>query len=439
MLRRSKATSRETFLCLGTYAEAHVGLVYPWPGSYPLAIQFLTLHIGCATIGEGEEGLSAFCMTSQGSPRERPAWVEVDLTAIRHNISCIRCHVGPGCSVMAVVKANAYGHGLLRVAEAALEAGADCLGVALLSEAIALRQAGCSAPIVVLGMALECEAEDFVAYEVCASLDSEAVASAFSTVAQRMGKVARVHVKVDTGMGRAGVPASEVVPLLRRLATLPHLAVEGVFTHFATADEADLRFARAQAVLFQHVLESLRGEGIWPRFRHAANSAAIVRLPEAHHNLVRPGLMLYGLSPFPQRNGCPPIRPALSLKARLVSVKKLPQGTGVGYGHAYVMERPGRIAIVPLGYGDGFSWHNSNCGAVLLHGARAPIRGRICMDSFMVEVTDIPQAQVGDEVVILGKQGTEEITAEEIAARTRTIPYETVSALTERLPRHYVG
>ncbi|MBI3947383.1 MAG: alanine racemase, partial [Armatimonadetes bacterium] len=305
----------------------------------------------------------------------RPAWVEVDLAAIRHNVRCACERVGAGCGVMAVVKANAYGHGLREVAAAALDAGAARLGVAVLDEAVALRRAGCAAPILALGMALASDAEELVAHDVAAALSDFTAAEALAAAARRQGKAACAHLKVDSGMGRAGVPAGGALALLRRLRSLAGLTVEGIFTHFATADEPDLGFAREQAVLFQECLDRARAAGVLPPVAHAANSAAILRLPQARHSLVRAGLVLYGIPPFPGAESRVPIRPALRLKARLVSVKDLPCGAGVGYGRAYVMERPGRIAIVPLGYGDGFSRHNSNRGDVLLHGRRAPIRG----------------------------------------------------------------
>lgn len=367
----------------------------------------------------------------------RPAWIEVDLAAIDSNLRRIREHVGSGCGVLAVVKANAYGHGLVSVARAALDAGAVGLAVACLPEAWALRAAGLTAPILVLGMAMADEAEEALALDVASSFCSRPVAEAFSAAAVRRGAKARLHLKVDTGMGRAGVAVEEAPALLREIRALPGLSVEALFTHFATADEPDLEFACEQLRQFHRCMAVMRREGTLPAQAHAANSAAVLRLTEAYHSFVRPGLMLYGIPPYPEAERQLALRAALSLKARLVSVKSLPRNAGVGYGHSYRMEHPGRIAIVPLGYGDGFSRHNSNNGQVLLRGRRVPIRGRICMDQFMVDVTDVPEAAVGDEVVLIGRQGDEAITADEVARRTGTIAYETVAALTERLPRRY--
>ncbi|HOM82344.1 MAG TPA: alanine racemase [Armatimonadota bacterium] len=367
----------------------------------------------------------------------RPAWVEVDLAAIQHNVRAIQSHTHSRCSVLAVVKANAYGHGLVEVARASLRAGAFGVATALVSEARALRDAGVEAPILVLGTPLASEAEEYVAYEIAASIGDYDLARAFSEAARRQGKTAHVHLKVDTGMGRCGVRAEDAPDLLRRILSLPALSVEAASTHFSTADAPDLDYAQEQVAAFHTCLQRMRASGIRPPRAHAANSAAILRLPEVHHDFVRPGLLLYGIPPYPGAETVLGVRPALSLKARIVSVKSLRQGECVGYGLAYRMARDGRIAIVPLGYADGFSRRNSNNGEVLLRGRRVPIRGRICMDQFMIEVTDVPEAQVGDEVVLLGQQGSETITAAEIAGRTETIEHEVLAALASRLPRIY--
>lgn len=367
----------------------------------------------------------------------RPAWVEVDLAAIQHNVRAIQSHTHSRCGVLAVVKANAYGHGLVEVARASLRAGAFGVATALVSEARALRDAGVEAPILVLGTPLASEAEEYIAHETTASIGDYDVARAFSEAARRQDKTARMHLKVDTGMGRCGVRAEEAPDLLRRILSLPALTVDAVSTHFSTADAPDLDYAQEQAAAFHACLRRLQASGILPPRAHAANSAAILRLPEVHHDFVRPGLLLYGIPPYPGAETVLGMRPALSLKARIVSVKSLRQGECVGYGLAYRMVRAGRIAIVPLGYADGFSRRNSNNGEVLLRGRRVPIRGRICMDQFMIEVTDVPEAQVGDEVVLLGRQGGETITAAEIAGRTETIEHEVLSTLAVRLPRIY--
>lgn len=367
----------------------------------------------------------------------RPAWVEVDLAAIRKNVRALQGHVGSGCGVLAVVKANGYGHGLVEAARASLQAGASGVAVALISEALALRGAGIDAPILVLGTPLAGEAEEYVAHDVAGSIGSFDLARAFSAAAQRTGRTARVHLKVDSGMGRGGVLAADAVETLRRVLALPAVTVEAASTHFATADDPDPGFAREQAATFHDCLRRMRVERVLPPRAHAANSAAILRLPEVHHDFVRPGLLLYGIPPYPGAEMELAVRPALSLKARIVSVKPLRAGGCVGYGLAYRMEREGRIAIVPLGYADGFSRRSSNNGEVLVRGRRVPIRGRICMDQFMVDVTDLPEARVGDEVVLLGEQGAEAITAAEIAGRTGTIEHEVLSTLSVRLPRVY--
>ncbi len=369
----------------------------------------------------------------------RPAWVEVDLAAIRHNVSQVREFIGPRCAVLAVAKANAYGHGLVEVSQVCLEAGAAGLGVALLTEAVALRDAGIGAPVLVLGAPLDSEAADLVAHDITVLVDSRAQGEALSAAAARLGKVARVHVKVDTGMGRRGAVPDDVPELLQHLLALPYLAVEAIATHFATADEPDAAFALQQLAEFDRCLSQARALCGSPLLGHAANSAATLRLPAAHHDMVRPGLLVYGVPPYPGSERVVALRPAMRLVSRIVSVRDMPAGTPVGYGCTYRMEHAGRVAIVPLGYADGFSRRNSNTGDVLLRGRRVPIRGRICMDQFMVDVTDLPEARVGDEVVLLGRDGGEEITVQEIADRTGTITHETLAALTCRLPRRYGG
>lgn len=371
------------------------------------------------------------------------SWVEVDLEAIAHNVRALRRAVGPRTSVLAVVKANAYGHGAAPVARAALAAGAAGCAVANLSEALALRRAGIPGLILVIGHTPGELAAEALAHEVTATVFDLATARAFSAAALAAGRPARVHVKVDTGMGRLGALPADAGALLESLAGLPGVVVDGLFTHFSCAD-CDDGYTREQLACFLPI--ALRhGQG---RLVHAANSAGALAYPEARFDAVRAGLAMYGMNPFaPAR--CAPggralpalddLRPALAWKARLSQVKALPDGHGVSYGATYRCAGERRVAAAPVGYGDGFRRGPQHAGYVLVRGARAPILGRVCMDQVIVDVTEVPGAQAGDEVVLLGAQGGERITAEDVAERTGTINYEVTTAITARPERRYVG
>jgi len=366
---------------------------------------------------------------------ERPTWVEIDLEAIAQNVRRIVEWVGPEVKVLAVLKADGYGHGAIKVARTALNNGATWLGVACLSEAIALRQAGISAPILILGFTPPWQARETVLHEVTATIFSLDVAQALSRAALDLGRQAHVHIKVDTGMGRLGLLPDEVVSFATQVASLPGIDLDGIFTHFSSADEADLSYTLWQIERFNRVLGALRAQGIIPRHIHAANSAAILRLPQSHYNMVRLGLLMYGLSPSPEVP-CPPgFRPALSFKCQVAQVKELPVGSYIGYGRAFRTTRPSRIAVIPVGYADGFRRGPRNWGEVLVRGQRAPIVGRVCMDQTMIDVTDIPGVQQGDEVVLIGSQGEERITVDDVAKRLGTINYEVISEILARVPR----
>jgi len=382
----------------------------------------------------------------------RPAWVEVDLAAIRENVSAVQGYVGPAARVLAVVKADAYGHGLADAARAALEGGAAMLGVAIPEEATALREAGIAAPTLVMGCTLPYQAEQIIAAGASAVASYPEAARALAAAARAGHTRARVHVKVNTGMGRVGVRWHEAVDFIRLVAEMPDLKLEGIMTHFATADEEDLAPARAQLARFLAVLDEAAAHGINPRFRHAANSAAISFLPGAHFNLVRPGLLTYGIPPVPMAADYPddarpaagdrllPVtpRPALSLKARVAQVNHLPAGDAVGYGLTYRARRDSIFALLPLGYADGLSRALSNRGWALVRGQRARIAGRVSMDQTLLDVTDIPGVRVGDEAVLIGEQGDQRITAWEVGLAMGSIAYEALTSLGARLPRVYL-
>jgi alanine racemase len=376
--------------------------------------------------------------------QDRAAWMEVDLGAIAGNLSRLRRQVAPA-TVMAVLKADAYGHGALRVARTAIQHGAAMLGTAVLSEAATLRAHGISAPILVLGYTPAWQARDVARLEVAVCLYSRDLAQSLSRAALALQRPpVSVHLKVDTGMHRLGLLPDEVLPFAQEVRALPGVRIEGLFTHFATADDADLAPTRRQLQRFVRVLEEWERAGLpRPRYVHAANSAAALRLPESRFDLVRTGIALYGLRPSPDVPLPEGFRPALALKTQLAQVHDLPAGEPVSYGGTWVAPRPSRIGVLPIGYADGFRRGPRTWGEVLLRGRRVPLVGRVCMDMSMVDVTDVPGARAGDEVVLIGsqegEQGPAQITADEVAARLGTSSYEVVSQILARIPREVTG
>ncbi|MEN6478555.1 MAG: alanine racemase [Anaerolineales bacterium] len=365
----------------------------------------------------------------------RPAWLEIDMEAVAGNVRILRELIGPEVALMAVLKGDAYGHGAIRVGRTALNNGATALGVASLNEAVALRDAGIEAPILILGYLPPWEAREAVAQGIAVALYDRQVARALSRAAQDLGRPAVAHLKVETGMGRLGVQPEEVAGLVQEALGLPGLAIEGIFSHLATADEPDLSYARWQQARFERAIQAARAVGCRPRWVHLANSAATLRLPEARYNLVRPGIALYGLAPsaaVPLPEG---MRPAMQFKCQVAQVRWIDAGASVGYGRSFVASQPTRVAVIPVGYADGFRRGPRNWGEVLVRGQRAPLLGNVCMDQTMIDVTAIPGVRAGDEVVLIGRQGQEAITAEDVAARLGTIHYEVISALLARVPR----
>jgi len=371
------------------------------------------------------------------------AWVEIHLSAIGHNVGRVVELVGPGVDVLAVVKDDAYGHGAFRVAQAALDHGATWLGVASPNEGISLRRSGIREPILVLGWTPPWQAENTVGNDLVATVFAIEGAAALSQAAGHLGRTACVHIKVDTGMGRLGLLPDEVLPFLRRVSRLPALQVDGIFTHMASADDADLSYTRRQLGRFGEVLSALRGEGLLPPHIHAANSACIFRLPESRYNLVRLGLAMYGLDPSPHA-ACPTgFVPALAFKCRVTQLRDLPRGSYIGYGCTFRTRRASRVAVLPVGYAHGFRRGPANWGWVLVNGERAPILGRVCMDQSMIDVTDIcggeaGGVQPGDVAVLIGAQGSDCITADEVASRLGTINYEVITQVSARLPRLFL-
>jgi len=369
---------------------------------------------------------------------ERPTWIEVDLGAIANNTALIKSLVGPRVSVLACLKANAYGHGAVNVARTVLRHGAHRVGVAMVSEAKELREAGIHVPLHVLGETPYWQMYEAVYLDLVVTLCTLESARVLSHIARTLGKTVKVHVKIDTGMGRLGLYAEDIgkiVALVREIVQLPSLDLEGIFTHFAMADAADKRYTCMQIDRFHRVLRVLEAENLRPSLVHAANSAALLSMPETFFDLVRPGIALYGLDPSSETRLPEGFRPALSFKTRVAHVKMVPVGESIGYGYTFTAKRPTRVATLPVGYADGFRRAPYNWGTVLIHGQEAPIRGRVCMDQCMIDVTHLPQTRIGDEVVLIGRQGSATLTAEEVSQRLGTISYEVIAGLLARVPR----
>jgi alanine racemase len=363
----------------------------------------------------------------------------VDLAALEHNYRQLRRLCGPQVKMLAVVKADAYGHGLLPVARKLAATGVDYLGVGSLEEGLMLRRAEISLPVLLLLGILPEEAERAVGADLEVALFRQDVAQALSEAAGNQGKKARVHLKVDTGMGRLGVLPQEVLPFLAGLKKMRHLKVMGLISHMAVADQADKTYTHKQLQEFTSLLAAARAEGWKLPLSHIANSAALWELPEAHLGLVRPGLMLYGSPPSPDRPPPVPLQPVMSLAARVLQVKRLPPGSSISYGCTYTTPDWCDLAVLPVGYCNGYSRLNSNRGEVLIHGRRAPIRGRVCMNLTMVEVTGIPEVKEGDRAVFLGRDRDEHLSAEELAGWAQTISYEVFCALGTANLRRYTG
>lgn len=364
---------------------------------------------------------------------ERPTWVEIDVEALAHNTRVLRdvCRV----PIMAILKADAYGHGAARVARVALSNGADAIGVACLSEAKVLREVGITAPILVLGYTPAWQVREAVRAEVACALFGWEEAEALSRAATALGKTAYAHVKVDTGMARLGLSPVETLEFMQRLPKLKNLEVQGIFTHFGSADDADKSYAYAQLERFTQLLQGLEQAGLRPPLAHAANTAAALSMPETRLDMVRIGIGLYGLSPSPEVPLPVGIKPVLSLKTTVAQVKQVQPGTYIGYGRYHLAQQPQTIAVIPVGYADGFRRAPRNWGEVLVRGRRCPIVGSVCMDQAMIDVTLVPGVKKGDEVVLIGKQGEANIGAEEVAERLGTISYEVVSVILARVPR----
>jgi len=369
-------------------------------------------------------------------------WAEIDLTAIKHNIKILKNLIPENTKFMAVVKADAYGHGAVKVAQTAIQNGADMLGVARLHEAQELRNAGITAPILIFGFIFPDQAETVANLDLTATIYDPNIAKQLSIQACKKSITITAHLKIDTGMGRLGIlsnPKNESISKIKEIINLPNLDIQGIYTHFASADSLDKSYSENQINVFTDILNQLKRQGIEFKTKHAANSAAIINFPQSHFDLVRAGLAMYGLYPnlAMKNSGKINLKPALKLKAIITSMKKVPRGFNISYGMTYRTKNETTIATVPIGYADGFSRLLSSKGCMLVNGKRAPIVGRICMDQTVIDIGLMSDAKIGDEVVIIGSQGKETITAEEVALKASTINYEIVSSLTARVPKFY--
>jgi len=369
---------------------------------------------------------------------QRPAWTEIDLGRLRHNLQIIRRDLPPAVKWLAVVKDEAYGHGALDVARLALETGAWGLGLSTLEEATHLRDAGITAPLLLLGERQEAELEWCVAHNLTVCVNEPHNVRALARLAASFEKRVPVHLKINTGMSRYGVRWDEAQPILEQIVAEKSLRLEGVMTHFAQSDEADKTFAQLQLARFEDVLRLLEQAGIPVQLRHCCNSGGFLDLPQAHLDMVRTGILMYGVFPSMVCRKIAGIEPVMSVKARIAAIQTLKPGEVVGYGMRYTAATRRRIAILPIGYGDGFP-RVRNEGGALIHGRRAPLVGGVAMDAITVDVTDIPQAQMWDEAVIMGRQGDEEITVRDIATLKKTVTYDVLTNWRLRLRRQAVN
>lgn len=364
-------------------------------------------------------------------------YATIDLAALGQNLSRIRERLSPNSHIMAVVKANAYGHGAVEVARALRDAGVTRLAVASVQEGVALREAGIDGDILVLGALLDQQLTELLSNRLTPVVTDQRLLPQLATEGEAAKKPLPIHLKVDTGMGRLGLAPSEWATFLETFPRWKSLRLEGCMTHLADSDGNDSSHTEQQLKMFHGLLEQLEQRGIKPPCVHVANSAAIMRYPHSHFSLVRPGIMLYGYHTLPPSVSCPALQPVLSLHTTVMQLRTIKPGETVSYNRTFVANRPSTIAILPIGYADGYSRQLSNKGFVLIGGKRAPIVGLICMDMTMVDVTDIPGVRVGDCVTLIGRQGQEAILADEIAQWTGTIPYETLCAIGPRIPRVY--
>lgn len=366
---------------------------------------------------------------------DRGAWAEINLDAVAHNVKIAKQNLAKNTKLCAVVKADAYGHGAVAVAREAEKNGADFLAVALLQEGLELREAGITLPILVLGSLQPGAANVVVQFDISHAVFDEERLYALNDAAVKLNKKAKIHIAIDTGMHRIGVHVKDAGKFAALAASLPGIDIEGIFSHFATADADDKAYAAHQFERFQEALEAIKAEGIKVPLAHIANSAALTELHEYQMDMVRQGITLYGLHPAHMIDCYEDFKPVMTVKSTVSFVKTLPSGSTIGYGRTYTLQRDSVIATVPVGYADGVNRRLSNVGYMLVNGGKAPIVGRVCMDQVMLDVTDLPLVKVGDEVTVFGGK---ELPMELVAEWAGTICYELVCSVSPRMPRVYV-
>ena len=365
----------------------------------------------------------------------RPCWIEVDLNCLAHNLTQIRKHTGTS-KVMAVVKADAYGHGLIETAKLYQKLRVDWLAVALPQEGLEMRKAGITVPILVFGGLLREQIKELIEWNLDLTVSSLENLSWTEEIAQQMDSHARVHLKIDTGMGRIGTSGSETEHFIKKALSCQNLEIIGIYSHLACADDPESPMTLEQLKRYESALEYFQKHSTDKPLRHLANSGGILHFPQTHFDLVRPGIILYGVYPDPKSQRLLDLKPALSLKAQVVYSKKVKAGQPISYGATWAPEKDIEVSTIPLGYGDGFRRDLSNRGKILIQEEEKPIVGRVCMDQFMVN-TGLQKISVGEEVVILGQQGNQSLSAEIMATELGTIPYEILTGLNHRIPRVY--
>jgi alanine racemase len=375
-------------------------------------------------------------MTKMTCPSGRPTVGEVDLDALEFNYRQIRKRIPEGVKLLAVVKADAYGHGAIPVSLKLEKLGVEYLGVAIVEEGVELRRGGVKAPVLVLGGIFEGEVDQILRFRLTPVIFREDSLRLLSREAERRRKKVKIHLKVDTGMGRLGVPLNLWPRFLEEVKRFPRIETEGILSHFSMLD-AEKGYTENQWRAFQKAVAIAQEMGISCRYLHMASSATLTAFPNYSAKLVRPGIMLYGSYPSPAFQGLIPLKPVMTLKTRIHFLKSVPANTRISYGGTFTTKRKSLIATLPVGYADGYSHHLSNRGEVLIHGKRAPVIGKVCMDFIMVDVTDVPRVKVGDEVVLMGRQGKEQITPDEIAEKINSISYEVLCSIGKRVPRIY--
>lgn len=369
----------------------------------------------------------------------RPTWVEIDLRALRYNLLALHEWVGPRVKILGIVKADAYGHGDYEVSKVLLNHGVEMLGVAILEEAVQLRERGIQAPLLLLGGIFGEQIDTLLHYDITPTVYDIKLAGALSSAAQRLHKVLKVHVYVDTGMGSIGVRYGKAVQFITGIKDMKNLSIEGIYSHFSSSDEKKPYFSTLQIQRFKDILAALDAINIHIPLRHMANTGAIIGYPDAYFNMVRPGISLYGLYPSGDVSRDVGIKPVMSFKTRIIHIKDMQPGDVVGYSRTYTITQPTRVATLPFGYSDGYNRLLSNQGKVIIKGIKASIIGRVCMDQCFVDVSHIHGTSIGDEVVLYGSQGQETISIESIAQQINTIPYEVICNISKRVPRIYVN